>query len=192
MKTNKDNFGAICIGLLLLLVLSSCMTNHKGQLTEKGINFIALHCKGNDSTHISDNTVVTFDTVKIPYPVKGETIYLESPCDSLGKLKPVNITTKKNGIKTSVRSIGGSLAVDCGTDSLLYIIETQKRVINQFEGSKIVIKEPCDKEHIGRIQSFWIVTGMALLGFILFQIAIRILSTYPVLNWLKILYVFKF
>lgn len=154
---------------LVVFYMCSCMTNRKGELTEKGINFIAQHCKGEDSTSRSDKTTITHDTVEIPYPVAGPVQYLENPCkdlcDSLGNLKPFFVTKKTNGITGTIRSVGNSIAFDCKTDSLKYIIETQKRVIDTFEKSKTVIQEPCKREHITKWEGFtfwwfWITAGL--------------------------------
>ena len=193
-KKDSHDFGfwdLVGIAMLMAyLCLTSCMTNRKGELTEKGINFIDLHCKGEDSTVRTDNTIVLFDTVQIPYIVQGETIYLESPCDSLGRLKPVSIIKKRNGITGAVRSIGGVLAFDCKTDSLKYIIETQKRVISTFESNKTVIQAPCELEHITGTQWMWIRLGQILSSFLVLQVLIRVASIY--VPFLKVLYVFKY
>jgi hypothetical protein len=170
------------------------MTNRKGELTEKGINFIALHCKGEDSTATSDKVTVLFDTVQIPYPVAGPVQYLENPCkllcDSLGRLKPVNIIRKTNGITGSIKTVGNSLVFDCKTDSLKYIIETQKRVISTFESNKTVIQAPCSLDHITGTQWMWIRLGQILASFLGLQVLIRIVSIY--VPFLKVFYLFRF
>jgi hypothetical protein len=195
MKQHQNDYGfyaLVGVGrLVFILAFTSCMTNRKGELTEKGKNFIALHCKGNDSTHISDNTTVLFDTVSIEHYTQGPIQYITSPCDSLGQLKPINITKKFNGITGVVKTVGNSLIFDCHTDSLMVIIETQKRVINTFESNKTVIQKPCELDHVSGTQWMWIRLGQIMSLFIIIQAAIRLASTYPALRWLKILYVFK-
>ena len=184
---------ALCV-LVAFLACTSCMTNRKGELTEKGINFIATHCKGFDSTSTTDNTTVLFDTVMVPYMVWGETVYLENPCkelcDSLGRLRPVNVIKRANGITSSVKKVGNSLVFNCKTDSLMYVIETQKRVINTFESERVVIQEPCKKEHITGTQWMWIRLGQWMSLFFALQVLIRIASIY--VPFLKVLYVFKY
>ena len=177
--------------LMFILACTSCITNRKGELTERGKNFIALHCKGEDSTVHTDNTTILFDTVNIEHYTQGPIQYITSPCDSLGQLKPINITKKFNGITGVVKTIGNSIMLDCHTDSLMIIIETQKRVINTFESNKTVIQKPCELDHITGTQWMWIRLGQILSSFLIFQIAIRIASSYPALSLLKILYVFK-
>jgi hypothetical protein len=167
------------------------MTNRKGELTTKGINFIATHCKGKDSIVHTDNTTIIFDTVNVPQYIQGPIQYLTSPCDSLGNLKPISVVKKFNGITGTIKTIGNSLAFDCHTDSLMMIIETQKRLITTNETHKIVIQEPCKLDHITGTQWMWIRLGECLSAFIAFQALIRIASTYPPLKWLKIIYVFR-
>lgn len=153
---------------IIVLFFSSCMVNRKGELTTKGINFIAQHCKGSDSSSTSDHTTILFDTVQIEHYTQGPIQYLQSPCDSSGNLKPINITKKFNGITGSVKTVGNILVFDCSEDSLKMIIQTQKRVINSFEKSKVVIQEPCKKEHLTKWEGFtywwfWITAGLILL-----------------------------
>lgn len=171
--------GLLCLLILIsaVLLITSCMTNRKGELTKKGVNFVAEHCKGKDSTSHTENTIVLFDTVKIPYPVQGPVQYLENPCanlcDSLGKLKQFEVKKKTNGITGTIKSVGNSIVFDCKTDSLLYIIEIQKRTIDTYEKNKIVIQAPCNKEHRNRSDGFtfwwfWISVGFLVL-FIIIQ-----------------------
>jgi|GEM_PF-2616859 len=193
-------FRLFLLGIIVFIVavsISSCYVNRKGELTEKGINFIAEHCKGEDSTSHSDKTTIEFDTIKIPYPVQGPIQYLENPCkllcDSLGNLKPVSIKQKKNGITGTINSIGNSLIFDCKEDSLMYVIETKERVIQDLEKSKTVIEKPCDKEHTTGTQWMWIRLGQILSAFIILQCLIRIITvawpiTKPFLSWA---YIFK-
>lgn len=178
-QTTGQKIKSFLTGLFCLLVIiavcllfTSCMTNRKGELTEKGVNFIAQYCKGSDSTSIKDVTKTTVDTLKIYFPVQGPIQYLENPCanlcDSFGKLKPFEIKKKTNGITGTIKSIGNSIVFDCKTDSLLYIIETQKRTIDTYKKNKIVIQAPCKLEHKNKFNGFtfwwfWITVGLLIL-----------------------------
>lgn len=179
---------------IFAFALSACMTNRKGELTTKGMNFLNDHCKGSDSISHSDNTTILFDTVKVPVYTQGPIQYITSPCDSLGKLKLVNVTKKFNGITGTIKTVGNSLVFDCFEDSLKMIIETQKRVITDFEKSKIVIQEPCKKEHVTGTQWFFIRAGQWLLIFLALQVIIRaVVAFYPVTKpFLYWAYFFKF
>lgn len=195
---NKSNKGALAIlGIIICLFLASCMTNRKGELTEKGKNFISQHCKGEDSVSHTDNTIISFDTIKIPYPVQGPIQYLENPChvycDSLGNLRPFLFEKKTNGITGTIKSVGNSIAFDCKEDSMKYIIEKQMQTINDLKKTKTVIKEPCNKEHISGTHWMFIRLGQILSGFIILQCLIRIITvawpiTKPFLSWA---YIFK-
>jgi hypothetical protein len=181
---NKDNFGALALAFLLMLILlGGCMTNRKGELTEKGKNFIATHCKGSDST--VTNTEVIFKDTTLYITEKGETIYIQNPCDSV---KP--ITTKKNGIKSSVRQVGKGLVFECEADSLRAVIKTMSLNKTKLKQSVRVIEKPCNKEHISGTQWMWIRLGQILSGFILLQVLLKFGSLY--VPFLKVFYVFKF
>lgn len=184
MKYNYT-IGAIIIGILLTLCLSGCMVNRKGQLTEKGINFIATHCKGFDST--SEKTEIIFKDTTVYIDRMGEPVYLKSPCDSMAPIIKI-----KDGIKSTVLSIGKSKVFICEADSLKAVVKLMERKLTVKNNTKTVIEKPCDKEHISGTQWMFIRIGQWLLGFVLLQALIRFLSSYPVLKWLKILYVFKF
>lgn len=130
--------------ILAIILLNSCgvLKNH----------YLQKYCKESDSVSVSDKTTIEFDTLKIYYPVQGPIQYLENPCktlcDSLGNLKPIHITKKSNGITGTIKTVGNSLVFDCKEDSLKYIIETQKRVIDTFEkDTKIVLKD-CERSHL--------------------------------------------
>lgn len=201
MENNTHKYFRLFLLLIVIALfaigISSCYVNRKGELTEKGINFIAQHCKGEDSTSHSDKTTIEFDTLKIPYPVQGPIQYLENPCnvycDSMGNLRPFLFEKKKNGIIGTMKSVGNSIVFDCREDSLMYIVQTQKRVIDTFEKSKTVIQEPCKKEHITGTQWMFIRLGQILSAFIILQCLIRIITvawpiTKPFLSWA---YIFK-
>src|SRR5690349_6230086 len=71
-------------------------------------------------TETKDSIVYRIDTVKIPIAGKpGPVIYLENPCkllcDSMGRLKNVNIVTKKNGQTLNFVSVGSGLQLGSST-----------------------------------------------------------------------------
>lgn len=178
-------FFALVLIVILLVILTSCMTNRKGQLTEKGKNFIAMHCKGSDS--VTTNHEIIFKDTTIYLTEKGETIYIDNPCDSIK-----SIVTKKNGIKSSVRQVGNGLVFECEADSLKAIIKQLERKSTIRRLERIVIEKPCNLDHISGTQWMWIRLGQILSGFLAFQVLIRLLSIYPILSWLRLFYVFKF
>lgn len=145
-------------------------------------HYLQKYCKESDSIATSDKTTIEFDTLKVYYPVQGPIQYLENPCknlcDSLGNLKPIHITKKTNGITGTIKTVGNSLVFDCKEDSLKYIIETQKRVIETFEKDTKVVQEDCKREHLTKLDSFWIITGQWLLGILIAYILLKICKTY--------------
>jgi hypothetical protein len=174
MKINKDNLvrffnsdstKAFALFCLVFLLLSGCMTNRKGELTEKGKNFIANHCKGSDST--VTNTEVIFKDTTLYITERGETIYIQNPCDSI---KPV--VTKKNGIKSSVRQVGRGVVFECEADSLRAVIKLLERKTSIVKKERVVIEKPCAKDHLKSWHYFLMWSGGIALAF-LFLKAIR-------------------
>lgn len=141
-----------------------------------------------------DTTIFKTDTIKIPFAVQGPIQYLENPCkalcDSLGRLKPFEIKKKTNGITGTIKSVGNSIAFDCKTDSLIEIIKTRDRTISILENKQDtkVIQEQCKREHLTKMDSYWIITGRWLFGLLILIILIKLFKTYlqsiPWLAWI--------
>lgn len=175
-------FVGIVIWLITITTSCGVLKNH----------YLQKYCKESDSVATRDVTTIEYDTIKIPVVKEGKTIYLENPCkwlcDSLGNLKPVNRSGSKNGLTSSVTTVGNVLKFDCKEDSLMYIIETQKRVIETFEKDTKIVQEDCKREHLSKLDSFWIITGRWLLGILIAYILLKVFKTYlsniPVIGWL--------
>lgn len=91
----------------LIVALSSCITEKKRQK-------ICNTCPIKTERH--DSIVQRIDTVKVNIPGEpGPTVYLENPCkllcDSLGRLKPVNIHTVKNGQILHINTQGNGINI---------------------------------------------------------------------------------
>jgi hypothetical protein len=129
--------------LLAAMLLSSCVVTQKQR-----DRFLARNCKQESSK--SDSIVTKLDTVLVEVPgEQGPPIYLENPCahlcDSLGNLKPFSITEEKNGIKTSVRSVGNSIVINSATkDTARPAVVTTKEV---YSDEKATVPEDCRREH---------------------------------------------
>jgi hypothetical protein len=179
----------IIIAIAFCVVFSSCMTNRKGELTQKGKNFIALHCKGSDSTITKEKTVLKDTTLYITTP--GPIQYLPNPCkdlcDSLGNLKPFEKKEKKNGIKSTIKSVGNSIAFDCEADSLKAVITTLQKEISITSKEKTVIQKPCELDHIDRWDSFWIRSGQILIILLILYFMLKFCKGYlhTVAPWTK-------
>lgn len=170
MKYN-DTIGALIIGILLTLCLTSCMTNRKGELTKKGINFIANHCRGNDSTVTSHEIIFKDTTIFIDRI--GEPIYLKSPCDSVAPIVKV-----KNGLKSTVLSIGKTKVFICEADSLRAVIKLLERKYSIVKKERVVIQKPCDKPHLKGWHYFLMWSGGIALILIFLKYAVKAIKTY--------------
>lgn len=98
--------------LLASLFLVGC------KITEEQRRQICFTCPS--KIEVRDSISYVHDTVKITIPGKpGPTIYLENPCklicDSLGRLKPVNIKQQKNGQILHINTLGGGLNIHAET-----------------------------------------------------------------------------
>lgn len=100
-----------------------------------------------DSTLIKDSTVEkTIERIKLKdttifITLPGPIQYLENPCanlcDSLGKLKPFTHTEKKNGIKSTVTTVGNVIEFNCEADSLKQVIKgLQEKIIEHTKFEK--------------------------------------------------------
>jgi hypothetical protein len=115
-------------------------------------------------------------------------IYLENPCkllcDSLGNLKPFTKTEKKNGLKSTVKSVGNVLVVECETDSLKARIQYLEHHTIDVEKSHTenTVQKPCELEHRTKFDGFtwwwfWI-TASILALWILIKLGKTYLKTY--------------
>ena len=78
-------------------------------------------------THTSD-TIYKTEIVRITEPVFNE-VFIESPCDSLGNLKPINIVTNTPKAKVTLKSVKNDLILEVNIDSIV------DRRINEFKSS---------------------------------------------------------
>ncbi len=153
--------------LTILTLFSSCQAYKKK---------ICLQCP--TRTEIKDTTIyketVKYDTSYFSIP--GPTITVESPCDSLGRLKSFKVVEKKNGLISTVQNIGGNIVADCNADSLMKVNKELTKEINQFR-SEIREVPHCDLEHVSKMDSFFIILGRIFLVF-LFLLLIRLVLKY--------------
>jgi hypothetical protein len=182
----KQRINILLLGALVML--SGCVLTKKQRE-----RYLTRNCSVKDSVVLVDKIVLKDTTVFIT--TQGPIQYLENPCkalcDSLGNLKPFEITKKENGIVGTIKSVGNSIAFNCKADSLEAIIRgLQEHTRTLTQKSSIVKWVECDKDHVTGTQWYWIRTGQWLLGFLALQILIGIGSIY--LPFLKILYLFKF
>jgi len=140
------------IAVLILLMVTSCSTFKENRKARKCAKFDCIK-----ETYVLDSTFVTEikDTTYITK--EGTTVYLENPCaelcDSVGNLKKFEKTTKKNGIKSTIKSVGNSLVVECDTDSLEAVITTLQTTKIRSENQTIEVARK--KTWFEKLQSIW-------------------------------------
>lgn len=135
---------SLLITLLLLTFLSSCITEKKRQK-------ICLECPVKIEKEVHDSIIEKLKDTTIYITTQGPTQYLENPCknlcDSLGKLKPIKVEAKKNGIKSTIKTVGNSLVVECETDSLKAVITGLKETIRIRKEQEVKEVPVCHLEH---------------------------------------------
>jgi len=91
---------------LLIIILSGCRTKYKTIETTK------------------TDTLRVEKIVKINVP-QIQTVTIESPCDSLGNLKPINYTNTSGKVKTTLKSIKNNLVMEVNIDSIVDSLEKE-------------------------------------------------------------------
>jgi len=91
---------------LAIILLSGCRTKYKTIETTK-----------NDTLRVEK-------IVKINVP-QIQTVTIESPCDSLGNLKPINYINTTGKVKTSLRSVNNALLLEVNIDSIQEVWEKE-------------------------------------------------------------------
>lgn len=154
-------FLAMCI---LIWSLTSCgvLKNH----------YLHKYCQSKDSISYVENTIVDFDTIY--RKLDGETIYINSPCDSAGILKPFLLKKKTNGITATVTSTNNVLTVDCDVDSLMVVNSNLVKTIKDFKHTTQQVRV----NELTKLQGFWIITGQWLLGLLIAYILFRVFKGY--------------
>jgi len=156
--------------LAAIVLLSSCVTLKQ---REK----ICMSCP---VKIITKDSIWTKETLRVDTTYKtitGPVQWLQSPCDSNGNLKPINTTTKKNGIKTTIKSVGNNLQVNSNLDSLMEVNKLLT-IENNILHSEIKEVPVCYKEHITDNDVFWIKVGKWLFWILIGYILLRILKLY--------------
>lgn len=170
--------------LLVLVTMTQCVLTKKQK-----DNFLAKYCERKDSLiYIKKDSIVFKDTTIYVPTIVNTPIYLENPCkllcDSLGNLKPFIKTEKKGGLKSTVKSVGNVLVVECETDSLKARIQYLEHHTIDLEKSHTenTVQKPCELEHRIKFDGFtwwwfWI-TASILALFILIKLGKTYLKAY--------------
>jgi len=172
-KAKKFVFSIIAI--IILMCMFSCVT-------EKQRMKICRNCPTRDSIIIKESIVKKDTTIYVIQEVSTP-IYLDNPCsllcDSLGRLKPVFIKEKKNGISKTISTENNQLKFDCKADSLEVVLKgmiTERNKSSETHSTKII-----ETFRTTQWQDFLIVSAYIFYGLLIAWLIYKALKT-----WLRI------
>ncbi len=116
--------------LILLIVLTSCKPQ---QITVT-------------KTEYQKDTIYVEKVVKINVP-QTQIVEIESPCDSLGVLKPFKTVLKSDKVNVSIVSKDGKLTATIDLDSIkeVHQKEFQSSISNKVEIREVKVEQPLPK-----------------------------------------------
>lgn len=133
MKLLKKAFKLFVYYTFCIIFVCSCVTQKQRERICNGCKTVSI-----DSLKTFEKIVLKDTTIYVSSDPVIQ--YIQSPCDTLGKLKPFDIVKYNKGVKSIVKSIGGVLVVVCEVDSLKARIILLERSIEYYRGS-VVVKE---------------------------------------------------
>ena len=144
------------IVLLIVIFFKQCVATKRQK-----DNFLSKYCERKDSLVVikKDSVVYKDSLIYIP-TVVNTPIYLENPCkllcDSLGNLKHFSKTTTKGGLKSTVKSVGNVLVVECETDSLKARVQwlEHRITLDKYSHTENTVKKICELEHRNKFDGF--------------------------------------
>ena len=101
---SKVDRALILLGIIFAYLLAMSVVGCKSQ-----IKLVETH---------SVDTIFKTEIIKITEPVFNE-VFIESPCDSLGNLKPINIVSNNSKAKVSLKSVKNDLILTVDIDSIV-------------------------------------------------------------------------
>jgi hypothetical protein len=121
-----------------------------GCITEKKRREICNTCTS--SSIKKDSVVYRIDTFDILIPGKdGPVIYLDNPCkdlcDSLGRLKQISTTTKKNNQVITIKNNNGKLVIESSTKDTTVNKTLGRKEVFSSETKTDIKWEKCNKTH---------------------------------------------
>lgn len=102
-------------------------------------------------------------------------MHLASPCDSTGKLKPINLKQRSGKSYASARSQGDTLVIDCGCEEAVQKLEREKQVLKEQLKTEYTKVEEAIKSKANWSLIWWVI-GSAALNVILGYIIIRLIK----------------
>lgn len=142
--------------VLIVIIFTQCVATKRQK-----DNFLSKYCERKDSLVVikKDSVVYKDSLIYIP-TVVNTPIYLENPCkllcDSLGNLKHFSKTTTKGGLKSTVKSVGNVLVVECETDSLKARVQwlEHRITLDKYSHTENTVKKICELEHRNKFDGF--------------------------------------
>lgn len=167
-KRNKKSinfFGLLIFSMLLCAVFSRCAAP---KLTEKQRLEICNGCPLKIERH--DSIVINTVTVPVNVPgAPGPTLYIDNPCkelcDSIGRLKKVNISVRHNGQTLNLNSMGGGLLINTARRDTVLPAEVKQKEVYRKEKNDRPIYVPCENERTafdGWCRIWFYITGAAV------------------------------
>ncbi|MFZ2432516.1 MAG: hypothetical protein WAW57_15360 [Lutibacter sp.] len=103
------------------------------------LSFLLIGCKSNKNTVETHST----DTIRIEKiikitPAQLNNLVIESPCDSLGNLKPFNYSFGSENNKTTVKTLKNTIVIEQNLDSLKSVWEKEYKA-STFKSEKVEI-----------------------------------------------------
>lgn len=168
MNKIKKFFRLAAYYLFSMLFIVSCVT-------EKQRQKICRSCSVKDSTVIKETIKIKDTTIYVTQ--KGETVFLQSPCDSIGNIFFTPKVVKSNGIKTNISHIGNVLTVRCDVDSLKKVIQLQQKQIDRYTKINDIKYIPCKNERTS-LDGFCRWFSLICLIIILLYVIIKFIKSY--------------
>tara|TARA_R110000868_G_scaffold365478_1_gene628357 strand:- start:236 stop:691 length:456 start_codon:yes stop_codon:yes gene_type:complete len=124
-------------------------------------------------THSTD-TIYKSEIIKIT-PSQLNQLIIDSPCDSLGKLKPINYTFVSNNVKGTLKSDLNTLKLEVNVDSIV------SSRINEYKSSLKTTEKTIEIPVVPAWINKMLITSLLInLFFIIFVFRKKI----PLLKWL--------
>jgi hypothetical protein len=166
--------------LVIAIIASSCVATKKQK-----DRFLSKYCERKDSiSYVKKDSLVYKDSLIYIPNVINTPIYLENPCkllcDSLGNLKPFNKSISKGGLKSTVKTVGNVLIVECETDSLKARISWLEKhtIIDKFSHTENTVKKECELEHRTKWDGFTWYWFIITASFLVLWTLIKIFKSY--------------
>lgn len=180
--------------IILFLILALCAAGLFSCISEKKRAKICATCMLKET--VKDSVSVKDSVAKIPV-IKSVTVTIHDTlkyslpnpcadlCDSLGNLKAFKKEIKSDkGAKLQIYSQGNQIFFKDVIDSLKAELKIKDTLISHYhktERFKTTVKEVparCNREHLTKLDSFWIISGRILLLLLIIYLSWKFIKYY--------------